>query len=342
MITRRKFFSVIAVWAASYGRSHANDSVTVLAPEPRADSRVADLARNLSTANLSVTAAPGYGPAQNVARLLSQRGVEVAVLPADVLDYLRRRRAQPEAAGSLRYIGQLYSAPVQVLAQQRIASMAQLAGQRVSFGPQDSVSYVTGSQLFSLLGLPVEPLLMGHSEALRRLLRRELAAIVYAGTVPERMFSDLNRQQDGVQFLPLRLTPGLSRTYLPAQLSIQDYPLLIGEGEAGIGSPVPTIAVPMLLAVYNWPLGSPAHRALSLFAAQFVRISPTALEPPGWTRFVPETASQAIAQNPVSPPGNLASEQREKLFREYENWRREQRREALFEDYLRWLQNHRP
>jgi uncharacterized protein len=277
---------------------------------------------------------------QNVRRLLSRRDAQVAVLQADVLQYLQNRPVLPGAAGSLRYVAQLYSAPVHVLAQQPITSIMQLAGQKVSFGPQDGVSYVTSSQLFSLLGLSVQPVSLEESEALRRLRRRELAALVYVGEVPQRMLLDLNRQQDGVQFVPLVLTPRLSRTYLPAQLSIQDYPLLIGEGEAGTGASVATIAVPMLLAICNWPSGSPTDRTLSQFAAEFSRTAPVTLEPLGWTKFVPNLASWP-ARNPVNQPPQLTSEQRNELFEGYNKWRERRQREALFEDYLRWLQSRR-
>ena len=340
MITRRAFCSLAPVLAASCGRAQANETVTVLAPESRVNDKVADLARTLTNLSFSVVAAPGYGPVQNAIRLLDRREAQIAVLQADVLEYLQRRQLQPDMAESMRYIAQLYSAPVHVLAQQHTASVMQLTGQKVSFGAQGSVSYVTGSQLFNLLGLSVQPLMMDYPEALRRLRGRELAALVYVGEVPERLFSDLNRQQDGVQLLPLILTPRLSRIYLPAQLSIQDYPLLIGEGEAGRGIPVPTIAVPMLLAVYNWPPGSPVYRTLSHFAAEFSRIAPITLEPPGWTKFVPETASRPVARNQVNQPRRLTPQEREALFREYQNWREQRQREALFEDYLRWLQGH--
>jgi hypothetical protein len=299
---------------------------------------VADLARRLTIPNLSVVAAPGFGPMQNLARLLDRRDAQVAVLQADLLDYLERRRLQPGAAQSLRYIAQLYSAPVHVLAQQNVTSITQLTGQKVSLGLQDSVSFITGSQLFPLLGVSVQPVPMDDSEALGRLRRRELAALVYVGETPERTFSGLNTQQDGVRFVPLPLMPRFSGTYLPAQLTIQDYPLLIGQGEAGSGMPVPTIAVPMLLAVYNWPAGTPVHRTLSLFAQGFSRIAPITLEPPGWTKFVPSTAPIARSGN---EPRQLTSDQRKALFEGYASWREQRQREALFEDYLRWLQSSR-
>ena len=337
MFDRRTFFGLTLAYLAVCDRAQASSVVTILSPEHYTTEKVVDLAHSVSTPNLSVIAAPGYGPVQNVKSLLARGAAQIAVLQADVLEFMMHRKMLPESSGLLRYIAQIYSAQVHVLAQQRISSITELARQQVGIGPENSVSYVTSTQLFDLLGLSVQPVLVEHAEALQGLRRRELAAVVYVGGAPDRSFLDLNRSQDGVHFLPLGLTPTLSSRYLPAELNIQQYPLLIGEGEAGIGAPVPTIALPMLLAVYNWPVGSPTHRILSLFAAEFSRIAPVSLEPTGWTRFLPGTASGTLTHR-VTPPAQMTSEQREKLFREYEKWRAQRQREALFEDYLRWLQ----
>src|SRR6476620_10849971 len=112
MITRRGLGSVAAVLMSSRGRAQASETVTVLSPGRRLISKVSDLARDLTTSNLNVVAAPGGGPIQNVTRLLERRDAQVAVLQADVLDYLQRRQLQPGAAESIRYIAQLYSAPI--------------------------------------------------------------------------------------------------------------------------------------------------------------------------------------------------------------------------------------
>jgi hypothetical protein len=337
MFNRRTFFGLTLAYVAVCDRAQASSVVTILSPERYETQRVVDVAHSVSTPYLSVIAAPGYGPVQNVKSLLARDAAQIAVLQADVLEFLKHRKMLPESSGLLRYIAQLYSAQVHVLAQQRISSITELAGQQVGIGSDNSVSYITSTQLFDMLGLAVQPVIVEHADALQRLRRRELAAVVYVGGAPDRSFLDFNRSQDGVHFLPLSLTPTLSSRYLPAELNIQQYPLLIGEGEAGIGAPVPTIAVPMLLAVYNWPAGSSMHRTLSLFADEFARIAPVSLEPTGWTRFLPAIASGTLAHR-AAPPAQITSEQREKLFREYEKWRAQRQREALFEDYLRWLQ----
>ena len=70
-------------------------------------------------------------------------------------------------------------------------------------------------------------------------------------------------------------------------------------------------------------------------------MAPASLEAPGWIKLMPETGSRPLARNPAIQPRQLTPEQREALFREYENWRKQKEREALFEDYLRWLQSRR-
>jgi hypothetical protein len=56
----------------------------------------------------------------------------------------------------------------------------------------------------------------------------------------------------------------LQNDYLPATLTSKDYPNLIPEGET-----VDTIAVPAVLAAYNWPPNTERSRKLALFVDAF-------------------------------------------------------------------------
>jgi NMT1-like family len=324
MITRRAVCTLPAVLAASRAQAQNSAEITLRAAQRRVDEKVAALARQLAAAKISVVTAPGFGPLKNMTSLLEGRDAEVAMLPADVLAYLRGRNQLNGSAKSLRYIGQLYSAPVHVLARQHISNIAQLSGQNVGLGAEDSASYVTATQVFKLLDITVRSIAVDDTLGLQMLRRGELLALVYVGEAPAPLLFDVNRQQDGVQLLPMTLTPALSHTYLPAQFTIQDYPLLIGAGEAGTGSPIPTIAVPMLLAVYNWPPSTAIHRNLSRFAIAFSSSAPTAPDVVDWVRFVPDTATRPVARNPPNQSSPLTTQQRETLFREFEKWRQQQ------------------
>lgn len=324
MLTRRAICSLPLLMAASGAAAETGEAITLRAANPETDEKVVALARQLAAANVAVSSAPGYGPLRNLASLLEHSQAEVAVLPANLMLYLRQINRN-DAAGQLRYIARFDSLPVQILARQPIATITQLNGSAVGFGANDSLSFVTATELFRLLNLSVRPFTGAPADALQMLRRGQLAAVVYVGNIPARLFFDLNRQQDGVQFLPVPLTSALSRTYVPAQLNIQDYPLLIGEGEAGSGTPVSTIAVPMLLAVYNWPPDSNEYRRLSRFAAAYIRPGSPGNDIRDWVRFVPNLPSpRPVAHAVPNQPPALTPQQRESLFREFEKSQQKQ------------------
>ena len=94
----------------------------------------------------------------------------------------------------------------------------------------------------------------------------------------------------------------LQGDYLPATLTSKDYPNLIAEGEK-----VDTIAVPAVLAAYNWAPNTDRYRKLTQFVDAFFTKFPTFQNPPfhpkwkevslsaplpGWQRF-PYAAAMA-------------------------------------------------
>ena len=66
----------------------------------------------------------------------------------------------------------------------------------------------------------------------------------------------------------------LQSDYLPATLTSKDYPNLIPEGET-----VDTIAVPAVLAAYNWAPNTERYRKLTLFVDAFFTKFPAFAEP---------------------------------------------------------------
>ena len=318
MMTRRVICALPLLLAASGAVAETGETITLRAADPETDEKVVALARQLTGAGVPVSPAPGYGPLGNLAGLLEHRQAEVAVLPASLMLYLRQIN-RGDTAGSLRYIARFESLPVHILARQPVGSITQLSGQPVGFGANDSLSFITATELFKLLNVPVRPFAAAPADALRMVRRGQLAALVYVGDVPARLFFDLNRQEDSLQFVPVPLTPALTRTYVPAQLNIQDYPLLIGEGEAGSGTPVSTVAVPMLLAVYDWPADSDEYRRLSRFATTYARAGSLGNDIRDWVRFVPNLAPRhPVAHALPNQPPTLTPQQRESIFREFE------------------------
>lgn len=252
-----------------------------------------------NTSTLRIAPLAGQGPVQKVVDLLNFRRADAAIVPSDVLPYLRDGQI-PGVASSISYIEKLDQEEVHILARQDIISIADLAGKKVNFDLRDSRSFITGSVLFRALKINVQPVSLDQPRAIQQLRQGEIAATVHVAKSPARLFFELN-WDDHVHFLPVPYTEEVSRTYLPAQLAPADYPLLIGGGEAGRGVPIATVAVPIVLAVNTRAVeangsrdiskfadATSAHQESSAIAHQESRSrSDLAMEVPGWRRFVP-------------------------------------------------------
>src|SRR5689334_7458331 len=112
MLTRRAIISLPALLAASTVLAQEARGTVLLSPEEQVNGEVAGFARRLAGFGVHVRTAPGGGPVRNVGRLLQRAGAEIAVVPADVLGYLRQSGLYPETNRVLRYISTLYNAPV--------------------------------------------------------------------------------------------------------------------------------------------------------------------------------------------------------------------------------------
>lgn len=221
-----------------------------------------------SPGELRVVAMLGKGSVQNIADLLYLRNVDVAIVQSDVLRFLRENEVFPGLESKIRYVVRLYDEEVHVLARPEIATLKDLAGRRVNFGPKGSGTAMTAKIIFEAEDIPVEPLNLSNSEALAALEAGGIAAAIFVVGKPATYFREIGSEH-GLRLLPLELTKGLEDTYLDAELGPADYPNLIGEGER-----VPTIAVGAVMAAYNWKPGTSRHDRVVRFVRRMLDALP--------------------------------------------------------------------
>jgi hypothetical protein len=117
-------------------------------------------------------------------------------------------------------------------------------------------------------------------------------------------------KDDRLHLVPVDYDKALQGDYLPATLTAKEYPNLISEQEQQID----TIAVPAVLAAYNWAPNTDRYRKLSLFVDAFFAKFPTFQNPPfhpkwkevslsaplpGWQRL--PSAKQWLDQHGIAP-----------------------------------------
>src|SRR5215472_10586455 len=168
----------------------------------------------------------GKGSLQNITDLKLLRGIDMAILQADVLDYARQQNYLPGLEGWITYIAKLYNEEFHLLARRDIKSVADLANQRVNVDLRGAGTAITASRLFDLLQIPVTVTYDDHDAALEKLRKGEVAAIAFVARKPAPIFRSLNAN-DGLHFLAIPLNPAVTAAYVPTRLTAADYPGLV-------------------------------------------------------------------------------------------------------------------
>ena len=133
----------------------------------------------------------------------------------------------------------------------------------MSFNTVGSAANLTGGILFDRLHINAEKVFINNSIALEKMRTGEIAGVVHVTGKPTDLFTKF-KPEPGFHFLPVPFTPNLQDYYVPTELTSTDYPNLIPAGES-----VETIAVPQVLAVYNWPPETDRYRRVARFVEYF-------------------------------------------------------------------------
>jgi TRAP transporter TAXI family solute receptor len=216
-----------------------------------------------SDQDLRVLPIRGRGAGHNLADLLYLDGIDVAVLQADALERERGRGVYPDLVENIRTIAKWTDADVHLLVRGDILDIGSLRDQPVNFGPSGSGSEVTAALLFEQMDLAVEQRSDGHGLALKKLKAGQIAGMVYTAPKPAALFDSIE-VRDGLRLLPLPSIE-LSEVYRPSDLTAEDYPSLVfGE------KTVSTLAVPLVLATYNWPSANVRYQSIKSFVDSFL------------------------------------------------------------------------
>ena len=97
----------------------------------------------------------GKGSLQNIVDLRALRGIDMAILQVDVLEYARQQNMFPGLGGSLTYVTKLYNEEFHLLARRGINTIADLANQKVNVDVPGAGTGVTARRLFDLFGIAV-------------------------------------------------------------------------------------------------------------------------------------------------------------------------------------------
>ena len=207
--------------------------------------------------NLHVLPIVTRGPTENLNSLLYLRGVDLAIINSDSLD--EYKVAFPDIGLHVKYLLSLFPSELHVFVRPEIQSLQDLAGKKVNFNTLGTAAAYSGPLIFSRLGINIEKTFIPHQLALQQMRKGDMAAVVFITTKPVDAFVR-GQWEPGFKFLPVSYDSKFEDYYLPAFLEASDYPALVKPGER-----VATLAVPTVLATYNWPVNSDRYRRVARF-----------------------------------------------------------------------------
>jgi TRAP-type uncharacterized transport system substrate-binding protein len=291
----------------------------------------------------------GRGSVQSVADILFLQGVDLGIVRADTLDYLERKGFAKDIKKQFTYVTKLYNEELHVMASKSIQSLKDLDGKTISVDLPNGGTFVTALTVFERLGMKPNVVYIEQRIAMEKMKNGEIDAVIVCGGKPYKSVS--NFKDDRFHLVTVDYAKPLQGDYLPATLTSKDYPNLIAEGEK-----VDTIAVPAVLAAYNWAPNTDRYRKLSLFVDAFFTKFPQFQNPPfhpkwkevslsaplaDWQRL--PSAKQWLDTHGIEPvarnrfdeflrqssaSGRLADTDKEALFKQYKAWEAEQNARA--------------
>jgi TRAP-type uncharacterized transport system substrate-binding protein len=279
--------------------------------------------------NLHVLPTVTRGPTENVEALLYLKGVDAAIINADTLEQFEAKI--PDIQKRITYILSLFPSELHVFVRPGFDSLDQLRGKRVNFNTQGTAAAYSGPLIFDKLKLDVQKTFIPHQVALEQMRAGtdDMAAVVFVTSKPVDAFQR-GKWPAGFKFLPVPFQD--FSFYLPAALTSNDYPGLIPQDQE-----VQTIAIPTILAAFNWPRGSDRYnRVARLTDRLFDKIETLQgagfhpkwkdvvlnAQVPGLTRFRAAQDWLDKARTPVLQAGPVtAASTEDRVFREFLQWR---------------------
>ncbi len=302
--------------------------------------------------NLRILPVVTYGAASNLEDLLYLRGIDAAVTQSDVFEFFRTQRKINNLESRINYIIRLPTAELHVIARNDVNSLQDLRGKKVNFGKPGTGSSLTGPIVFQRLGVQVEETNFDDVLAMQKLNSGEIAATLRLVNKP---FASLKQTpaNSGLHLVPIPFSKQFEDFYALGEFTPQDYPTLVPPGTV-----TDTVAVPQVLAVFNWQKNTDRYRKVQRFVeAFFTKFEQFQMPPrhpkwrdvnlaatvPGWTRWsVAEEMLQRLRQangvnsQPAAAAADFAAFLKEKNVSGVQP--SADQRDALFREFLQWQQ----
>jgi len=227
---------------------------------------VADLGAELDeSSDIRLVPVIGVNHVQSIYDSLYMKGIDLAIVHADVFEYLIRTKRYDRVRKRIHGVAKLFDEKIAIIANEKYTSLEDLAGQQVNFGKAGKGSDITGTILFDTLGIEVDIQRLDKRDALEKVKDGDIAATVYLIEGPVEEFESLSKDDD-VKLLEIPQQEELLSLYQEAKLTKTEFPNLIDANDS-----VATLAVDVIISSYNWTdTESKRYAKLNRFVDSFV------------------------------------------------------------------------
>jgi uncharacterized protein len=246
------------------------NTVSIISGSPGSDATYLQVAYDLAAVlndgeNLRVLPVVGIGGPQNIRDVRVLKGIDIGLTQTSILNDFRRSNGilgVPDD-DKIAIVSKLFNLEAHLVVRSGITSIEQLRGQKVNLDEVGSGTNHSMRDVFQRLDIKIEEVNMVQSQALPKVKNGEIAATVLVAGKPAQSMSRLTLA-DGLKFLPIPYDSTLSNDFLPAELTHEDYPEMIPEGQS-----VKTVADGAVLIAYNWPKNTDRYRRVETFVNAF-------------------------------------------------------------------------
>jgi len=220
--------------------------------------------------DLRVVPILGRNNVQNVYDLLFLKGVDVALVRNDSIEFVKRLGNFPTVRNVVNNLSAIHTDKYALVADKSITSMADLAGKKVAIGEFASAAYVAGTLMSDILNIDFEPVYLDTETSLERLASGDIAAMFmlvehmhhdddHEGEHEDEMH-DTFEKIDNIHVVEMPINDELLTVYSEDTLTYEDLPGLIAQGDE-----VRSYSVETVLAAYRWRKRNPRYAKTGRF-----------------------------------------------------------------------------
>src|SRR5439155_23429580 len=155
-----------------------------------------DIKRIADKEGIAIEVVPTNGSFDNI-NLLGSGKVDLAIMQLDVLRFVAEIMLKETGINVLqetKVVLNLYLEEIHVIAKnENIRTLSQLEGKKVSVGPEKSGSALTAEVLLAGFGLKIDAVFDAPEDAVQKLSKGEIDALIFVGGAPVPAFQNLDR-----------------------------------------------------------------------------------------------------------------------------------------------------